>query len=122
MASTYLLPFPLPNIYKETHAALVNQQPVLAGIGIRALVEAVCNDQAAQGKNLEQKIDGLMNMGLLTKDQAEFLHGLRILGNEAAHEVKPHKEDTLGAAMDVVEHLLKTVYILPVQAKKLPQR
>jgi len=122
MASTYLLPESVAKIYHETHIAICNKQPVLAGIGIRALVETVCKDKAAGGRNLEVKIDKLAILGLLTKDNAEFLHGLRILGNKAAHEVKPHDEETLGAAMDVVEHLLKTVYVLPVQAKNLPRR
>ena len=27
--------------------------------------------------------------------------------NESAHEVKPHSEETLGLAMDVVEHMLE---------------
>lgn len=122
MESTYLLPAPVDRIYRETQAALSSGQPVLAGIGIRALVETVCKNKGALGHNLEKKIDALAVMGLMTAEQAEFLHGLRILGNEAAHEVKPHGDQTLGAAMDVVEHLLKTVYVLPVKAKPLPRR
>ena len=117
-----LLPEELSRIYSETHAALCNKQPVLAGIGIRALIETVCKEKESVGANLERKIDGLIAMGILTTDGAEILHGLRILGNEAAHEVKPHAEKTLGAAMEVVEHLLKGVYILPAIAKKLPKR
>jgi hypothetical protein len=58
-------------------------------------------------------------LGILTTDSADILHELRFLGNEAAHEVKPHSEDTLKMAMDVAEHLLKTVYVLPQQASVL---
>jgi len=47
---------------------------------------------------------------------------MRILGNEAAHEVKPHSEETLNLAMDVVEHMLNDVYILPASTSKLPKR
>lgn len=117
-----LLPEDVARIYNETHAALCNKQPVLAGIGIRALIETVCKEKASSGNNLERKIDGLVQMGVLTSDGAEILHSLRILGNEAAHEVKPHEERTLGTAMDVVEHLLNGVYILPTIANKLPKR
>ncbi|WP_305800612.1 hypothetical protein, partial [Thiolapillus sp.] len=39
---------------------------------------------------------------------------LRTLGNEAAHEVKPHNNATLTLALDVIDHLLKGVYILPL--------
>lgn len=117
-----LLPKEIIRIYNETHAALCNNLSVLAGIGIRALIETICKEKSAQGSNLEKKIDSLVTMGVLTPDGAEILHSLRILGNEAAHEVKPHTEITLGIAMDVVEHLLKGVYILPAVASKLPTR
>lgn len=117
-----LLPHDVGRIYSETHAALCSKQPVLAGIGIRALIETVCKEKTAQGSNLEKKIDSLVSMGVLTPAGAEILHGLRILGNEAAHEVKPHSEQTLGTAMEVVEHLLKGVYILPAVAKRFPKR
>jgi hypothetical protein len=117
-----LLPFQISRIYNETHVALCNKQPILAGIGIRALVEAVCQEEQAAGKNLEQKIDGLVTLEMLTKSGAEMLHRTRILGNTAAHEAKPHSEAVLGLAMDVVEHLLANVYILPSAAEKLPER
>ena len=118
----YFLPSAVSRIYSETHSALCNEQPILAGIGIRALVETVCKEKAAVGSNLEQKIDNLVANGVLTQAGAETLHSMRILGNEAAHEVKPHSEETLNLAMDVVEHLLNDVYILPAATRKLPKR
>lgn len=116
------LPFDVKSIYEGTHQALCNEQLILAGIGIRALVETVCKNKEAEGKVLEKKIDNLVDIGVLTKDGAEILHSLRILGNKAAHEVKPHSDRTLDSAMEVVEHLLKGVYILPATARKLPKR
>jgi hypothetical protein len=116
------LPREVSRIYDETHAALCSKQPILAGIGIRALVETVCTEKAATGFNLEAKIDNLVAKGVLTSTGAETLHSMRILGNEAAHEVKPHSEETLGLAMDVVEHLLNDVYVLPALTSKLPKR
>jgi hypothetical protein len=116
------LPWQVAQIYNETHAALCNKQPILAGIGMRALVEAVCREEQAIGKNLEQKIDDLVTLEVLTKSGAQMLHRTRILGNAAAHEVKPHSEAVLSLAMDVVEHLLTNVYILPSAAEKLPKR
>ena len=122
LRSAHILPRNISNIYEETHKALCSKQPILAGIGIRALLEAVCKEKAAKGKDLEQKIDNLVEAGVLTKSGAEILHGLRILGNVSAHEVKPHSENTLDLAMDVLEHLLSDVYILPTKSAKLPKR
>jgi len=63
--------------------------PVLAGVGLRALIEAVCRDQGINGGNLEALIGGLATNGILSKAQADILHTHRFLGNAAAHEVTP---------------------------------
>lgn len=112
----YILPNNLQRIYKETIAALNNNSPVLAAIGIRAIIETVCKDKNTSGKDLNTRINDLVVQGVLTKDGSAILHKLRSLGNEAAHEVKPHSNVQLGLAFDVIEHLLQGVYILPHHA------
>ena len=109
------LPVKVRKIYNETLLTLSNQSPILAGIGLRALLETVCKEKQAEGKDLLNKIDDLKNKGILTPAGAGILHKIRTLGNAAAHEVKPHSEKQLGLAMDIVEHLLRDVYILPKQ-------
>lgn len=118
MQDEHLLPVNLQRIYMETISALNNKQPVLAGIGIRAIIETVTKDKNAPGSNLQEKIDGFVTQGLLTADGAEILHKLRVLGNKSAHEVKAHKSNELNLAFDVIDHLLKAVYILPHHANR----
>lgn len=117
-----LLPYGVYRIYEETRAALCNDLPVLAGIGIRAIVETVCKDRGANGRDLKQKIDALVPLGVITPDGAKIMHSLRFMGNEAAHEVKAHSQEELSTAFDVGEYLLKGVYILPKLAAKLPKK
>lgn len=114
---TVYLPANVRRIYDETRMSLSNQSPVLAGIGLRALLETVCKEKNATGKDLLKKIDSLVGAGILTPASAAILHKIRTLGNAAAHEVKPHSDKQLGLAMDIVEHLLKDVYILPKQVE-----
>lgn len=118
----YLLPHVIYKVYEETRSALASDQPVLAGIGIRAIIETVCKDRAAAGKDLMQKIDDLAAKGVVTLDGAKILHSLRFMGNEAAHEVKAHSQADLLTALDVAEYLLKGVYILPKLASDLPKK
>jgi hypothetical protein len=122
LENSHLLPHAVYKVYEETRAALANDQPVLAGIGIRAIVETVCKDQSATGNRLVEHIDDLARKGVITPDGARILHSLRFMGNEAAHEVKAHSEDELITALDVVEYVLKGVYILPRLASRLPQQ
>jgi hypothetical protein len=120
MADSHLLPRQLMRIYEETHSALSANLPVLAGIGIRAIVETLCAEKNAKGRDLKEKIDDLVKQGVITPAGGEILHSLRLMGNEAAHEVKPQKSEDLLLAMRVVEHALQGVYILPRQAEHLP--
>lgn len=113
-----LLPSDVQRIYHETLKAMNNDQPVLAGVGIRAIVESVCRDKKAKGDNLYAKIDNLISLGVLTKDGAQILHQVRSLGNKAAHDVKPHSTEQLALAVDVCEHLFLGVYVLPHHAKR----
>ena len=115
---SYFIPMNLKNIYTETLKSINSNQPILTGIGIRAIVETVCKDQNTKGKGLENKINDLVNQGVLTKNDAEILHKLRIMGNKSAHEVQQHTACQLNIAMDVIDHLLSGVYILPRKAEQ----
>jgi hypothetical protein len=112
-----LLPSNLQRIYSETLKSLNSGLPILTGIGIRAIVETVCKENNATGNDLYKKINDLVTQGVLTKDGSDILQKLRTLGNKAAHEVKPHDNVQLGLALDVIDHLLQGVYILPHHAK-----
>lgn len=118
----YFLPDEVLKIYKETHRALCGRLSILAGIGIRALVESVCREKEAQGGNLENKIDDLVTKGVLTRDSAQTLHSTRLLGNKSAHETIAASDDELDIAMDIVENLIKTVYVIPQKAKRLNKK
>jgi hypothetical protein len=113
---SHLLPNKLERIYSETLKSLNSNQPVLTGIGIRAIVETVCKDQSANGRNLFDKINDLKSNKILTESGAVILHKLRTLGNDSAHEVQPHTNVQLGLALDVIDNLLQSVYILPHHA------
>ena len=75
------LPASLKRIYDETIAALNGSQPILCGVGVRAIIETVVKDQKAIGDNLIEQIDSLVGAGMLSKPGAEILHKLRTLGN-----------------------------------------
>jgi len=43
-------------------------------------------------RNPQTKIDGLVALGLLTKENANFLQSPRIMGNQASHQFTPHSD------------------------------
>ena len=108
-------------VYLETLTALSGNAPILAAIGIRAIIESICKDLKTGKRNLEKNIDALADLGHLSKKQAEMLHNHRFMGNVAAHEIQPPKPASLMAALDIAETLLKTIYILPRMADAIPK-
>jgi hypothetical protein len=117
----YHIPNVIKRIYAETLDAINGKLPTLAGIGIRAILESICNEKDAKGSNLAKRIDELVKMSLLTSSGADILHGIRLLGNDAIHEMKSPSKEQMIAAMKVLDHLLLGVYVLPNEAKVLPK-
>lgn len=111
------LPSEVRAAYEEVISAVNGGQPILAGLGVRVLIEVICRDQSAVGKSLLVKIDDLKTKGVLTHAGADILHKLRSMGNDSAHEAKPSSDKQISLAMDVVENLLQSVYIHPSEAK-----
>jgi hypothetical protein len=56
----HLLPDTVQRIYEESVASLNGRQPVLTGIGIRALIETICKEKGAAGGDLFSKINDLV--------------------------------------------------------------
>jgi hypothetical protein len=119
---SHQLPPPLLRVYRETNTALSSEQPILAAVGIRALVEAICKQKRARGKTLKARIDDLAVRGVLTNAQTRVLHKTRFLGNKAAHEASPADEKVLEAAMQIAEHMLTAVYLLPKLARVMRRK
>jgi Domain of unknown function (DUF4145) len=119
LRNAYHLPRQVRRIYEETYKALCSEMPILAAVGIGALVEAVCKEQNAQGYRLHNQIDDLVKQGVLTNRDAEILHKLQFMDNKAAHEVKKHDVQTLSLAFEIAEHLLQGVYIFPEEVARL---
>ncbi len=118
-----LLPKGVRRVYDETLSSFDKQLPILTAIGIRALVEAICKQRKAAGRNLETRINALVAQGVLTREGTTILHRIRLMGNAAAHEIRPPAHRAIGVALDVVEHTLMAVYILPRLARKeLPKK
>jgi len=130
------VPPKLRRIYSELVDCLNNDSPTLCAAGLRALVEGICAQQGitdgpvqARAKgggtqtlrkdNLEGRISGLQEKGLLTQTSAQTLHEHRYLGNSAVHELARPATDELKLAVEIVEHALEQLYELPEKAAEL---
>lgn len=112
----YRVPDLVQAVYQETLSGIKEGAGILAGLGLRGTIEAVCNDQGITGRNLEIRISKLATQGLISQRDADRLHAIRFLGNDAAHDIlKPSKEQ-ISVALKIVDHLIASVYILAAEA------
>ena len=133
------VPFNLRRIYRETIECFNNDVFTLCATGLRALVEGLCAElnvkdgtkeitkkdgtkETKRYNNLEGKIAGLHEKGYLTQQHSDVLHEHRYLGNEAVHELAQPSRDELALAIDIIEHILESVYEIPQKALDLQIR
>lgn len=132
----YNAPKNLRAIYKEVVNCFNGDSPVLCAAGLRATIEGLCaengvNDglvkitkidgtiEVKRKDNLEGKISGLCEKGILTEKNAEILHEHRYLGNSSIHELLRPAEEDLRLAIEIVEHVLESLYEIPEKADLL---
>ncbi len=107
----------IESVYRQTLQAFNLQLSTLCGAGFRLLVEGICGEQGVvdgdvpqpngtpvRKSNLQGKIRGLVGRGLISSRQADVLHQIRFLGNDAAHELDQPPITSLKAAFDIVDH------------------
>ena len=89
----------------------------------RRCLEALCNSLSASGKSLQAKLDALSESGSVDKRLTQWAHGIRAIGNEAAHdtEIELTKDDARDA-LDFTEALLMYVFALNARFVAFQQR
>lgn len=113
------LPAMIFYMYEELQGALQREMRVLAGVGMRMLIEAVCLNRKIEGKILQHQIESLLSLGLISKNDFDVLDELRKIGNNSAHKIKAPSDSVLEAALEAVNHLLRTIYIVPKRTRRL---
>ena len=79
----------------------------------RKCVEAVCNEHGESKKSLAQRLRRLQDNGILDQAILQWANGIRMVGNDAAHDLKiqitkTDAKDTL----DFTEAVLLYVFVL----------
>lgn len=85
-----------------------------AALMVRRVLEELCDDREAAGRNLKERIAALGQSTILPKELLEAADELRLLGNDAAHiEAKTYdaiEAEEVEAAFELAKELLKAIY------------
>lgn len=134
----YNVPHKVNNIYREMITCYNEDLLVLCAAGIRALVESICKaHKITKGTiiyekdglkinkvvtSLGGKINGLAEKGIISKNNAEALHEHKFMGDKAVHEFESPEKKELQLAIEIVETIIDSIYIVPRKVKKLKSK
>lgn len=99
LKNQYEIPNKIRIVYLETIEAFKSACYLLAGVGLRAVIEAICIEENILGRNLEIKISNLLKNKLITEREANRLHSIRFLGNDSVHEMDVPSEKKIFIAL-----------------------
>lgn len=107
------VPTEVKKIYTETIRAFNQRLPILCAAGIRATIEAICSSLNIYEGNLLKKIKALHEHRHITNNEEEKLSELRYMGNLAIHEIVEPVIEDLKVGIEIIEHILTSVYEWP---------
>lgn len=129
-------PESIQEIYKQICFAYNQESYLLAGVGLRMLIEGICkeisisevqtltgdveesqNKEDAFSGSLLQKINSLESANYIVKNQADILHKIRMIGNLSAHELEPAKRSTIREAIGILERIIEQIYVYTADYK-----
>lgn len=112
------LPSEIYSAYHESVKAINADCQLLAALGLRTVVEAICINKGIKTGKLEHKIEKLQTEGYITKVNKERLDEARFMGNKSAHEFRVPSREKLLLVLDVVNTMLHDLYILDSKCKE----
>lgn len=115
------LPTSLKFVYREVIDGFNIGQRILCAVGLRALVEGVCNHLGIKDRSLNAKITNLQTMGYLGKDLSESLRTHKFLGDKAVHELAVPEKQELKVAIELVEIMMESIFNVPEKHKRLSE-
>jgi len=115
------IPKEVNQAYREMVKAYNHHMNLLCGIGVRLVIEGICNEKGFTG-NLFEKINKMKAQNVLSEDHAKILHELRYQGNDVAHELKAPNQEELSELLYIIELTLHLVYAFPNKTHTLSQK
>lgn len=89
----------------------------------RKCLEATCKALGATGRDLNKRLESLLQAGHIDARLLEWAHGIRLIGNEAAHDpdITVSKRDARDV-LDLTESILMYVFSLSARFEKFKSR
>jgi hypothetical protein len=110
------------DLLTEVYVALQNAQPMIAAMGIRALLERMMIEKVKDNGSFARNLLEFQNAGYISPLQREQIETALEVGHAAIHRgYKPTQED-LSTIVDLTEVLIQSIYLHGSKVKELKGR
>lgn len=107
----------------ESALKVKNIDPAICSLALRRVLEAICKEKGAQGKNLEHMIHDMIDKGILPPMFDDACWIVRQLGNSAAHgDNTKFSIYQVDQTIDFMQNIINYLYSLPVKMSKLRKK
>lgn len=108
------IPIKIAETFEEAIICHANKCYIASAIMVRKTLELLCKDKGAEGRNLKERIQALIETITMPKELKEGMDVLRVLGNNAAHveltDFDEISKNELEISIDFTKEILKSVY------------
>lgn len=120
------VPSQVTDLVREIYVALDAAATRLAAMGVRALLEHVMIASVGDRGSFEKNLDAFEAEGHVSHRQRTTLEGTLEVGHATMHRGYVPSARAIGICLDVAEHLLAAMYVLPEASgglrRQLPKR
>ena len=115
------LPLEFRALLDEVYLALSFDMLALPSMGLRAVIDMLCNNLVGDMGGFSKKLKVLEEKGHINANEKAILGIAVDVGSASAHRGHSPSKDDLNILLDIVEHLLKGVYVLHPASERLKQ-
>lgn len=107
-----ILPAKIHEMLLEVRYALQKQLRALPSMGLRSVIDMVCNDQVGDIGSFAEKLHTLEEKKLITPKKRKIIETALEVGHASIHRGHFPTAEDLQVVMDIVDHLLEELYVL----------
>jgi len=105
------LPPAIQKLICEVHFAIKKELSALPSMGLRSVIDCVCNDLVGDKGPFAQKLQTLVEKGFITSNNKQIVENALEVGHASVHRGHFPQPNELKLTLDIVEHMLKEVYV-----------
>lgn len=113
------LPNAVQELLDEVYSGIVRGLRALPAMGARAAIDLVMTEFSPQNDRFSEKLKDLVKNGVVSQRDADAIGAAIETGHAAIHRAYFPTRSELDALLDVTEHFLRSIYIVPEKAKAL---